>query len=206
MNAMNSVQLVCTPEIASRYYPEARAPYTRSILAPHFPITPENCATKLGRMLAEHISTTLRDDDASRCTLIMPVTEIGVHFTEMGKKLMTEKLIINETSAEGFFQLMEQFIADRRGEIAMYGDHVFHLRTMQFEWPVFGSKAAADAETPEAFFDLCGRQIRQLGGMILRLGLTATADDLPEGIMRTLSNGRGLDLLHRHRKHMIGVK
>lgn len=92
---------------------------------------------------------------------------------------------------------LERWAAQLR-ETSWTQDHeVFRLRSMLYKWPVFGSQAVAEAETPEAYFDACSRLIHQTGGVIAWSGLSRTP--LPESLASAMANGHGLELLGRFR-------
>jgi len=85
----------------------------------------------------------------------------------------------------------------------MYGTESFRYRVIDYRWTVFGSSAADAAYTPEQYFDLCARQIRKTGGVILTAGLSGAR--LPDSLAETMASdaGGGLALMKRYN---AGVK
>lgn len=193
----NTVSLVATLPTIQRYFPGGVDSKTGVMSAP-FPIHPESCRTALGRWLAETILTTRFDDDASLCCILLPVTEQGLHFRELGAQLMREQEIRSVEEAERRFADIEAWIKKQRNVAKVYGEATCRYRTFQYQWPVFGSVAGGGAETPEAYFDFCAGEIRSTGGVILRAGLSNAS--VPESLLRTMApkSGGGDALLRRY--------
>jgi len=189
---MRTVNLVATEEAIARYFPDARASShlaVPGIMSAEFPIFPETCRTQLGRWLAGAITTTRFDDDASMCRLVLPATEIGLHIHDLGERLRRSQEVRTQADAERIFVEIEGWIESQRKKIKVYGRHAFTYRSVLFQWPVFGSAAAEEARTPEAYFDLCAGRIRATGGIIVEAGLGR--DVLPESLLRTTAPKRG---------------
>lgn len=159
----------------------------------NYEVEPERCTTQLGAWLATHIDSTRFEDGGSRCSVVLPCTEEGLRVLDLANKLPAYKQIQSPSEAEELYTMLEGWIEERRGKLEMYGDDLFGFRVIEFEWPVFGSKAADQVKTPEAYFDCCAKQIRDLGGVILKAGVNST--ELPESIAQTMADGKGMQLL-----------
>ena len=198
----NTVTLVATIERVRQDFPSIKyTPRKNSrsgIVLVAYPINPGNCKTALGRWLAERILTTHFNDDASECIVLLPATEIGLHFKDCGEHLARHREIRTAADAERLFTSLQDWIAKKKKIVALGGAHSFHYRTIEFQWPVYGSTVAGNAETPEAYFDVAARQIRQTGGVILRAGLLR--ERLPDSIASTMVQNAcdGVELLRRH--------
>jgi hypothetical protein len=108
--SITTVNLVSTPEKIREYHPDARDPrgsYAPGIMSADFPIDPTGCSTKLGAWLASHVSTTRFDDDASRCQILLPVTEEGLEVRELGQQLSAHKEVRSQTEMESVFSKLE---------------------------------------------------------------------------------------------------
>lgn len=197
---MQAVNLVATEARLREQGFEPRRPGAAS--AP-FPIDPDRCTSALGAWLAREISTTRFDDDASRCCLVLPSTEAGLHLAEMGERLSRLK-DIGPAAFSGLLAELARWIRDQRKRLDIYGDAMFRLRTVDYRWPVYGSSAAEGADTPEQYFDFCARAIRKTGGVVIWAGLRQSRP--PESLLRTMANGRGLDLLRRFEAQTINPK
>lgn len=162
-----------------------------------YDIVPEKCTTELGRWLAEHISTTCRKDDASICLVLLPATELGMHFKKRIEQLTRCVELRTKVDAEGVLIRLENWVAEQRQQIRLSSALCFRYRIVEYDWPVYGSAAAEGAESPEAYFDVVGRQIQKTGGVILCAGLSQ--DRLPCSIAETMAQdaGGGLALLRR---------
>lgn len=198
---MRTVNLVATEAMIQHYFPDARtsrACAKPGIMSADFPIAPENCRTELGRWLATVISTTRFDDDASHCYIVHPSTEQGLHLRDLGERLQRRQVIRNIEEAEHIFKEIEIWVEKQRRLAEVYGSHLYQYRTYLYQWPVFGSLAAGESSTTEAFFDRCGALIRATGGVILRAGLSNAR--LPASLARTMApkSGGGESLLQRY--------
>lgn len=198
---MASTNLVATHEKLRAFFPDAREPLwdkAPGIMSADFPITPELCTTALGRWLAATIYTTRFDDDASRCTIILPSTEQGLRLRDTGQRLIAQQGVRSRAAADRVLADLERWIAAERANLDAYGTSLFQFRAMQFQWPVFGSAAAASAHTPEQYFDFCAGQIRATGGVILGASLFDTP--LPDDLARTMApkSGGGDSLLRQY--------
>lgn len=199
---MRTVNLVATSEQIESYFPGARKPFPAAkpgIMSADFPIRPEKCSTELGRWLARVIATTRFDDDASACKILLPATEQGLRFRELGENLLREKEIRSVEDAECQLARLEAWITEQRKLLGAYGQHACAYRVIQFQWPVFGSERVKDAGSAEAYFDACAGLIRATEGVILHAGISATP--LPDGLLRTMArkSGGGDALMARYR-------
>lgn len=198
---MRIVNLVATPEAIRRYHPDARDPGSRcapGIMSADFPVDPARCKTSLGTWLATHIATTRFDDDASAVVLLLPQTEAGVRLLELQRHLPGADVTQEATFLRVIARLRTALDEIERLR-AMYGDALFERRVQRYAWPVFGSRAGGvhdGVDTPEAFFDWCARSIRRTGGVILSAGLGRVRP--PNSLIATMSEGRGLELLHQY--------
>ena len=196
-----TVNLVATRDAILKYFPDAREPHPAAkpgIMSADFPLVPELCETALGRWLAERIHTTRFEDDAAACKILLPATELGLHVREMGQQMLRHSELNAET-AEALFGRVTAWIERQRRTLKMYGSVQSAYRTIQFEWPVFGSAKAKGAATPEAYFDECAKQIRMTGGIVLRAGFKTELP--PDSLLQTMARdaGGGLALLERYR-------
>ena len=208
---MRTVNLVATPEMIRRYFPDARDPrpgFTPGIMSADFPIDPAGCNTKLGAWLAERIFTTRRDDDVSLVRMVMPVTDAGAMLTNLGKAIagmphqgtrirfpgyqLTEQSDLNRA-----IESIRKHLTDIELQVKSYGQLEFNLRTEHYQWPVFGSKVGGiindGVDTPERFFDYCAREILQLDGVIIEAGFDNVRPD--DDLLRTMHHGSGLELV-----------
>lgn len=163
---MRTVSLVATTDRISELFlfPGAREQHPLSkqgIMSAPFPVDPTGCKSKFGAWLAERTITTRRDDDLSILRITLASTQEDLHVREFAKS-MANRPIKSAAAAEALHQRMLDWIEERRKVIAAYGDHCFQQKTVHFDWPVFGSAAAGHLATPEEYFDLCAKLIRQM--------------------------------------------
>ena len=196
-----TVNLVATLPTIQRYF-SGVVDSKSGVMSADFPISPQSCRTALGRWLAETILTTRFDDDASQCRILLPATEQGLHFRELAERLLSEQEIRSLEEAERRFAALEAWIKRQRQLAKVYGRTTCEYRTFLYQWPVFGSVAVGDADTPEAYFDFCAGRIRSTGGVVLRAGLSAAI--LPESVLRTMApkSGGGDALLRRYTEQL----
>lgn len=197
---MKTVNLVATIPMVQRYFPGTtpRTGYRPDVMSADFPIAPERCKTALGRWLAEKILTTRFDDDASRCVIAVPATELGLHFRSLAERLMQMQEIRSAEEAERSFEEIERWLEKTRRIAKVYGSANYKYRTFQFQWPVFGSLTVKEAVIPEDYFDACARKIRVTGGVIVAAGLDRESP--PESITCTLAANRGTEILRQYKK------
>jgi hypothetical protein len=156
--------------------------------------------TKLGRFLAEHTSTTRRDDDDSSISLLSPWTVGDAEINEIASNAqMTQPSGLSAHKGQTLARLArlraEIDRVEARVRTAAPGGHWDILRVISYDWPVFGSRRIPDAATPEAFYDACARDIRSAGAILLSAGMRHVP--LPDGIAQTMAGGRGLQLLRK---------
>lgn len=199
---MAIVKLVSTLERIKRDFPDQYRGSRTNIMSADYTIDPAKCETKLGRWLAERIPTTRHDDDASNCTIIYPATEAGIRLTDMGKYWITERIIRNKQDWERVRDTILKSIETLNNHIKVYGNALFLYRAASFAWPVYGSRAAEGAETPEQYFDICARQMRQAGGVVLSAGLSR--DALPDSLAESMAhrNGGGRRLIENYHQQI----
>ncbi|MBE0548552.1 MAG: hypothetical protein IH627_13075 [Rubrivivax sp.] len=170
---MNTVNLVATVPTIKRLLPEQFAKrYAQHLvdspewtpngpISADFPLDPSNCKTEFGRWLAETINTTRFDDDFSRLTVTLGVSEEDLHVREALERFGACR-IRNARDFERFQTQVRTWLESREKNVRMIGDFCFHPRAWTFQWPVFGSASAREAATPEEFFDMCAGHIRAL--------------------------------------------
>lgn len=213
MKINRTVNLVATPPVVDLYFTQAEQGNhagKNSIISANFPINPAECATVLGRWLAEHIFTTRFDDDASRCRLLLPITAQGEAIRQFADNLSRNREVRSVEATERILKGIEDWMVRQRKIIHAYGETVCDYSVIQFQWPVFGSAAAGKlkSNTPEAYFDACGGMIRGSGGVILGAGLGGAIP--PDSLTRTMATkaGGGDNLLRRYKEHQaksIGI-
>jgi hypothetical protein len=80
--------------------------------------------------------------------------------------------------------------------VSVYGEDTYNtLEAHDYDWPVFGSRRCSDADTPEAYFDWCGTDIRRSGSVILHAAVSRAR--LPDGLAASMAGGQGLSLLKK---------
>jgi hypothetical protein len=151
--------LVATHELLSTAFPDLR-PARTTVASADFSVDPALCKTKFGAWLAEHVPTTRFDDDWSRISITLRVTEEALHWRAMGERLQRTNPG-NALDLEAVAQEVESFIAKRRKVFAMHGDAIFQRREFDYDWPVLGS-ARCPVTTAEEFFDHCAKHIRSM--------------------------------------------
>jgi len=174
--------MVATYETIQRLTKQARPPHplcVPGIMSAPFRFNPADCKSAFGRWLAEHISTTRRDDDLSRISLTLRHTEIDLKVQELTKK-MTAHSIRSEADFNSMLSMLEKWSHEQRAMLHAYESHFFQHRVIEFDWPVLGSKAAEGIEDPAAFFDLCGAKIRRLSP----IGVKIWNGDSPPATLR----------------------
>lgn len=197
-----TVELVATEQAIQNAFPgasAARPGAVPGIMSAAFPIDPASCRTALGRWLAEHITTTRFDDDASKCVIITPYTEEGLHARDFLSKLIAKPSTWALRSSDDVQRLHKElrgWIEGRERVMAVYGEELFRYRVIDFAWPVFGSRAAGSAASAEEYFDTCARAIRETNGVIRSAGINRAK--LPESIAATMANNGGLALLRAY--------
>lgn len=155
---------VATEELLQKQSPGSRRPHPSmkpGVMSANFQVNPAECKTAFGRWLAERISTTRRDDDMSILNLTTRQTEIDIAVADMAKRV-TSNSIKNQADFDRLLAQLGSWISEKQAVATAYGDHLFQHRTVEFEWPVLGSRAAEGVESPEAYFDLCAARIRAM--------------------------------------------
>lgn len=153
--------------------------------------------TKLGRWLAENISTTFgftfRSREASQVKVVLPTTEVDLLMEEIvrsirvhcGRPLVDQIDVVREALLR--VEKIARFSGTKRFD---------QLQSYFYEWPVYGSYRLS-ASTPEEYFDACAREIRMTGGVVAWAG--AHRAELPQSLVRTMAGG-GDRLLRRWRE------
>lgn len=204
MSNVRIINLVATAERLKRDFPDSHKAQslTSGIMSADYRVDLSRIETKLGQWLAEHIDTTRRDDDASSLSILLPHTEAGLHFRDLGEQLVRQTRVRSKADSERLLQMLETWVKEKRATFQAYAPWGF--RVVGFDFPVYGSRAADGADTPEAYFDTVARQVRATGGVIRAAGLGD--DALPESLARTMAvqAGGGEYLLRAHREHPRG--
>jgi hypothetical protein len=131
-------------------------------------VHPEQCKTAFGRWLAERVWTTRRDDDLSRVRVTLGKTEAEIAMCSFATELQSQR-IRDSIEFSLVLKRMEGWATYQRNIQGAYGDHLYAYRTIDFEWPVLGSRAAEGIEEPAAFFDLCAARIRAMKPRAVRV-------------------------------------
>ncbi|HAT31032.1 MAG TPA: hypothetical protein DCW29_09340 [Janthinobacterium sp.] len=205
---MNTVSLVATPERLKADFPKLyRALSPNATPGPQsgmYEVDPLACATALGRWLAGSVGSTHADAAESLCNILLPQTEEGVHVRELAERLMLRQAIANEEQAEALYADIEAWIAARRGAAKIVGSYAFRHRVIRFQWPVFGAAAAEGAASPAAYFEVCAKQIRATGGVIIDIGGLPLPANLAKSM--ALNAGGGDQLLARYRSQQVALR
>lgn len=213
VNKFINVTLVATLEAIKMHFPEEyREPRLHSkpgIMSAEFSVALDECQTKLGLWLAQNISSTRHDDDGSSCSIVIPATEQGLQLQELGTKLINQSELRTREEFEQTLEHLESWIGRQRARARMAGESYLAYRVIDFDWPVFGSARSNYASTPAAYFDECGKQIRQTGGVIISAGLSRSAP--PSSLLQTMGPATppgGQTLFARYRESLaerVGV-
>ena len=168
--------LMATEAMVRRHHPDfrgVRPGCAPGICSADFRVDLSQCRTALGRYLADKIATTRREDDASRVRVQLPENAAGHYLCAIGERMSRSRNLTAAGLARGIEEARAQ-LAELEAVHAMHGEGLFWPRVVDYEWPVFGSIAggrASGVDTAEAYFDLCARAIRSLGGKILSVGI-----------------------------------
>ncbi len=125
----------------------------------NFQIEPARCQTKLGRWLAETVSTTRFDDDHHRLSLTVSSREEEIE-TKAAFERFTRFRISNLADFERLQTTVHGWLSERKGIVNAFGNRCFSARSFDFLWPVFGSAPVKCAQAPEEYFDMCAGLIR----------------------------------------------
>lgn len=196
-----TVTLVATPAAIDRYFPGSDLAIKPGIVSAPFPIDPASCKTALGRLLAENIPTTRFDDDLSRVRILSPQTSESRRIKELAKRLAESQRVESREAADKVYAGLTKFAADRMA--ALKNDWSgFNFSVINFNWPVFWSRVASNARTPEAYFDECGKMMSATGGVVLSVGTGGVQipDALAHGM--AVEAGGGVALLERYRRQI----
>lgn len=164
--------LVATNALAGKLFPEATVRNSAhgklGVVSCDVPLSPSDCSTRFGRWLAERVPTTRRDDDMSRVVITLASTEAEIALAAFADSLKSVQ-IHNADDLGSALKGMEAWAESQRKVAAAYGDHLYTRRTIEFEWPVLGSRAAEGIESAAAYFDLCAARIRAMRPVKVRL-------------------------------------
>ena len=173
---------VATEALIQKRFPGSRRPHPAmkpGIISADFEVIPSDCTTAFGRWLAERVTTTRRDDDLSILSLTLKPTEMDIALLDLTRRV-TATSIRNQNDFERLLKQLEVWSLEKKAFADAYGDHIFQQRTVAFEWPVLGSRAAEGIESPAAYFDLCAARIRGLKPA--RVCLRFTGEEPPESL------------------------
>ncbi len=211
MAAVIQFELVVTPERLQRDFPEraAAAPRFETELRLYqamYPVDLDKIESKLGRWLAEATGSTDRRDDASRVSIVLPITEGAIAINEIGRRYASMlgangwrgRRPIREmiASIRSDIERLDRDLRQLESYVTAYGEHSYQWhRVVEYDWPVYGSRRCRDADTPEAYLDWAAKEIRTTDGVILEAGLFRRR--LPESLARTMAqrSGGGLEVL-----------
>ncbi len=203
------ITLVATDAMIQQYLPDAatsNGPRPPGVRWADFAVDRDRCETKLGRFLADHITTTRRDDDASHVWIVAPVTDAGAALQHLCKAYAdrNDYQVLSEAEFNARVQKLRAALDAAEARVRTFGQCEFDLRQVQYEWPVFGSHAGGirdGVDTPEKFLDYCGRAIRQTRGVIIRAGLSCARPE--ESLLRTMGDhSTGLLLLAEYERQV----
>ncbi len=168
-----TVELITTAATVSRLLPgrhskhqvsrhaSALGHHPRGPVFAEFPVDPTACTTELGRWLAETVCTTRGDDDFSRLSLTLRVSEEDLHVRDAFERFGRHS-IRTQADFERFHAQMQAWLAERKKTVKVFGGNSFKLRVSDYRWPVFGAGTSADSTTPESYFDVCAGNIQAL--------------------------------------------
>lgn len=169
----STVELVTTAATVSRLLPGRHSKHqgnehastlgghSRGPVFAEFPVDPAACTTELGRWLAETVCTTRGDDDFSRLSLTLRVTEEDLHVREAFERFGRHS-ICTQADFDRFQAQMQAWLAERKNTVKVFGGHCFKQRIFDYRWPTFGGGTSADSSTPESYFDMCAGHIQTL--------------------------------------------
>lgn len=144
-----------------------RAGAVPGIQSADFKFDVSECKSGFGRWLAEHVWTTRRDDDLSTLFVTLRQTEMDISLAGV-MEAMRKISVRNADDLERVSKLFTNWHQEQRGYAGAYAGEVFRPRSVVFEWPVLGSRAAEHIESPAAYFDLCAARIRALKPLKVR--------------------------------------
>lgn len=158
---MKTVNLVASISTINRWFPDHTHQFTSAICSADFPITPEKCQTKFGRWLAERICTTRFDDDLSTLVLVNSKTDADMVVHNMAENLKLQTFR-TKSDMDRLLTRLRDWCEKQEKFDAVYGDSLYKHSSTTFHWPVFGSSAASNAQSPEEYFDKCAGLIRSM--------------------------------------------
>ena len=156
--------LVATVETLAEHFPgrvNLDAYHEGGIMSATFSFSPSECKSKFGAWLARNIRTTRRDDDLSVLNIELNTTHMEMWVQDLAKSMNSVRMK-SDADFERELAKIEGQLQNLRSIKEMHGPDVFKYRTIAFEWPVLGSRAAEHIKDPAAYFDLCARRIRQM--------------------------------------------
>jgi hypothetical protein len=181
--------LVATTETIEKHFPGAtqrlRHPEL-GIASADFQVDTSRCKSKFGAWLARNIATTRFDDDASWLSVELNRTEADLYFAELARFVegLSASPICSEAQLTQAFARIESKLDYLKRLFAMCGNSLFEFRTIRYEWPVLGSRAAEHIDDPAAYFDMCARRIRALNPRRVRAMLTGSEPPESFGVCR----------------------
>jgi hypothetical protein len=167
------------PNQFSRLTPEQR----QKILAVELEVDPSKCSTRLGRWFAERITSTLLEDNPPSTLLETGFTEADKNAEALIEKIeeYQEHSIRDAVAADRFLDEISGFVVAQRKQRALQGAEYFRPYSKSYNWPVFGSRAAWGATTPEEYFDLCANAILRMRPNGASIGSERVPADLLNG-------------------------
>jgi len=163
--------MVATDALLQKTHGEARhsAAGVPGIKSAEFTFDVSECKTVFGRWLAENILTTRRDDDLSILWVKLRQTEADISLADITEK-MRRNSVRSPSDLEAVIKLFNAWSQGQKQFVEVYGEAMFQQRSIAFEWPVLGSRAAENIESPAAYFDLCAARIRAFKPVSVRTG------------------------------------
>lgn len=160
-------------------------------------IDPTKITHSLARWLAETISTTSRQDDASILLILYPATEIGLQVRAQGERLTGRSELLSARELEDLLRSLEGWVNHLRAEVRLNGQDMFRRRVAPWQWEAYRPDRHI---SPEAYYGAEALRIYQSGGIIIEGGLNRATP--PQGVLQQMAGGRGPQLLSQWRERV----
>lgn len=197
-NVSRTVTLVTTKSQAHKDFPSKVNYGGLGLIISPYTITIPEKSNRFAAWLLEHISTTNHSDGASRVKIVLPQTDAQCAVRELAS--LADRIAY--TSDEDALQALEAGIVKlrQRWKFSRAMRSPTWLDTIEFQWPVYGARAAEQFNTPESFWLHCAGLIRATNGVPVSVGLSGAVP--PESLLRTFSKGGGLHLYERYQREL----
>lgn len=153
----------------------------------------DEMADPLAGFLASNITSTDSGDPGSLVRIVHPWTTAEARLRE-AVTLDGEAFLGNGLAVAGAITRLRRRLDDLEREIATRGASMFESVVTRYDWPVFGSVRGGwshGARTVEAYFDHCAREIRNMRGLVMAVGVS---EERPSGgLLRHLTAGQPFD-------------